>query len=247
MYESIHKLALILHIFIGGAGLIVFWLPIMSKKGSAFHIRSGRWFAIGMTIVAYSGMLMSTLVFIDPLAVRDPNNEMTLAEANRVVTVGRSSSAFLFMLSTLVLCTTRQGILSLQAKADKSILKTPVHLGCIALLLCSGVAVGLMSFDRNSMLYPIFSVLSIVISLEMLRYIFKKETKKREWIIEHLGNIIGSGIAAYTAFFVFGGSSILHQFVPANMQIMFWVMPGVVGTILTKIYATKYRKIYKVA
>ncbi|GAA0291315.1 hypothetical protein [Psychrosphaera haliotis] len=246
MYESIHKLALVLHIAIGSAGLVIFWLPIFSKKGGAFHKQAGNWFAKGMTIVAYSGILMSTLVFIDPLAVRDPNNQFTLEQATNVVEVARATAAFLFMLSCLVLCTTRQGINVLKAKDDRSILKTPAHLVPIFLLMLSAVYVGMLSFQRASLLYPIFSVLSFFVAIGMLKYIFRAEVSKRTWIIEHVTNIIASGIAAYTAFLVFGGQSFLAGLVPSNMQIMFWIMPGVVGGFLSHVYASKYRKIYNV-
>ncbi len=247
MFELIHKVALVLHITIGSIALFIFWLPIIEKKGSPLHRQVGQWFVWGMTTVAISGIIMSSFVFMDPLAIRDPLGTLTFEEANRVVTIGRSSSAFLFMLSFLVLCTTRQSVLALKAKMDKSKLKSPIHLFSISMLFLSGLYVGLLGFERSSVLYYVFSVLSMFSALTMFRYIFKKETKKSEWIIEHLTNIVGSGIAAYTAFFVFGGQTFMNEFVPRDMQILFWIMPGVVGGILAQVYAVKYRKLYKVA
>lgn len=247
MLELIHMTALVVHIAIGSVALIIFWLPIIEKKGSAFHKRSGQWFVWGMTAVSLSGILMSSLVFIDPLAIRDPQGLMTLAQANQAAEVGRSSSAFLFMLSFLVLCTTRQSSLALVARANRDVLKTPLHLFCICMLVVSAFYVGYVGLQRTSMLYEIFSVLSIVSALGMLRYIYKRDLKKSEWIIEHLTNIVASGIAAYTAFFVFGGQSFLNHLVPGDYQILFWIMPGVIGATISRTFAVKYRKQYRVA
>ena len=247
MFEVIHKFALVMHIVIGSISLITFWLPIIEKKGSPFHRRAGNWFVWGMTAVALSGILMSSLVFIDPLAVRDPNGLLSLSEANSAAQIGRSSSAFLFMLSFLVLCATRQSVLALKAKHHRTELKAPPHLFCIFMLLISGVYVGWLGLSRTSVLYEIFSVLSIISSLSMFHYIYKKALKKSEWIIEHLTNIIAAGIAAYTAFFVFGGQSFLNHLVPGSYHIWFWVLPGVIGATFSRVYAVKYRKQYRVA
>lgn len=247
MFETIHTFVLAIHITIGSIALIIFWLPIIEKKGSPFHRRAGNWFVWGMTAVALSGILMSSLVFIDPLAVRDPERLLSLTEANRIAEIGRSSSAFLFMLSFLVLCATRQSVLALEAKADRTLMKAPSHLICIVLLLLSAIYVGMLGLQRTSPLYEIFAALSIFSSISMLRYIYKKDLKKSEWIIEHLTNIMASGIAAYTAFFVFGGQSFLNNLVPGDYQILFWIMPGVIGATISRTFAVKYRKQYRVA
>jgi magnesium-transporting ATPase (P-type) len=247
MFELIHNIALTTHIAIGAIALLVFWLPIIEKKGSPLHKKSGQWFVWGMITIAISGVIMTSLVIIDPLAVRDPNGELSLSRANEVAAGSRAFSSFLLMLSLLVLSTTRQSVLALKAKTNRQILKQPSHLLAIAGLFLSAIYVGLLGLERNSVLFQVFSVLSMFASFGLLRYIFKKEVKKGEWIIEHMSNIIVSGIAAYTAFFVFGGQAFLSEFVPSDYRIVFWVLPGVLGGVLSRIYENKYRKVYNVA
>jgi hypothetical protein len=75
-----------------------------------------------------------------------------------------------------------------------------------------------------------------------------KELKHKQWVIEHLGAMIGSGIGAYTAFFAFGGRQLFENL--GNVQIIFWVAPGVIGsiaiTILSRNYTTKFKPARKV-
>jgi len=47
----------------------------------------------------------------------------------------------------------------------------------------------------------------------------------------HLNGMIGSGIGAYTAFFAFGGRSLLGELLPGQWQVIPWVLPTVIGVI----------------
>ncbi|MGL5471270.1 MAG: hypothetical protein ACRDCT_24380 [Shewanella sp.] len=60
-----------------------------------------------------------------------------------------------------------------------------------------------------------------------LRYSVKATLTKLEWWIEHLGAMIGSGIACYTAFFAFGGSRLFIDH--GNLRLLSWILPGVIG------------------
>ena len=57
----IHELAFYVHITAGCAGLILFWVPMLSRKGSPRHKQIGRWFARIMYTVAASGLIMASL------------------------------------------------------------------------------------------------------------------------------------------------------------------------------------------
>jgi len=43
--STIYIVVLYSHIFIGFASLVLFWIPMLVKKGSRLHVRSGHWFA----------------------------------------------------------------------------------------------------------------------------------------------------------------------------------------------------------
>lgn len=243
---TIHQILFYIHVLCGAAGLFIFWLPMLAKKGSQFHVVSGKLFANGMLIVSISGLFMSSFLLIDPIAVRYPDGGLTPEHALRVIEQNRNVGIFLLMLSLLVFVNVRHSILVLKAKADRSKLKNFNHLGSISSLFLAGVGVGLLAIDKGNILFGIFSLLSIVSAIGLARYIFKPELKPREWIIEHLTNIIGSGIGAYTAFFAFGGRRIFTEIFAGQMQLIPWVLPGVVGAIASYYLANKYRKLYRV-
>ena len=247
MSHIIHQLAFYLHVTVGGFALIIFWLPMIAKKGSPNHVKYGRYFANGMYAVAISGFIMTTLVLIDPIGVREPLRNLSVETANQMAFQNRLFSSFLFMLSLLVFNSVHLSLRSLAAKADRNLLKTPGLVGGFVFQLLCALIVGAVGTIYNQVLFQIFAGLCIANGIGNLRYIFKTSIKPREWLIVHLGSILGAGIGAYTAFFVFGGSRLFSLFVSSNGQVVLWVIPGVVGTIGSIYLSKKYKAKYKVA
>ncbi len=247
MLSGIHQFLFYLHVTCGAVGLVVFWLPMLSKKGSPFHKSFGKAFSYGMFAVSISGVIMSMMVLIDPIAIRAPDTELDGQALQQLVERARRTSAFLLMLSLLVFANVKHSLLVLNAKQDRQILKSYSHLASILLLLVTGIVIGYFGFSSGNTLFIIFSILCIVSSSNLFFYIFKKSIKKREWLIEHLGNIIGAGIGAYTAFFAFGGRRFLAEIFTGQLQVVPWILPGVVGGIAIAYLSKRYRVQYKVA
>jgi hypothetical protein len=49
------------------------------------------------------------------------------------------------------------------------------------------------------------------------------------WWYEHLGSMIGTGIAGYTAFLVFGAARLLPSVARSQLYTLFWVLPTLIG------------------
>ena len=247
MVHLIHQFFFYLHVVLGSMGLLVFWLPVLGKKGTKFHKQFGKVFVYTMYSIAISGIIMSLLVLIDPVGVRFPERGMSFEQAYQLKEQNRQLSVFLLMLSLLVFVNVKQSILVLKAKANRELLKTPSHLACIGILLLAGISVGLLAIQQSNLLFGVFAVLSIALSTGTFKYIYKAELKPREWVIEHMGNILGAGIGAYTAFFAFGGRRFFSEVFLGNMQIIPWVLPAIVGLIVTPYLTKKYRKTYRIS
>ncbi len=58
----------------------------------------------------------------------------------------------------------------------------------------------------------------------------------------HIINMLTSGIAAYTAFLVFGAGRFLQGLLPGLLAIIPWVLPTVLGTIFIVLSVRHYRK-----
>lgn len=246
MLVGIHQFLFYLHVACGSVGLVVFWLPMLSKKGSPFHKTLGKVFTYGMFAVSISGIIMSFMVLVDPIAIRAPNTELDGQALQQLTDQARREGVFLLMLSVLVFTNVKHSLLVLKAKQKRQILRSFHHLASIALLLLTGLTTGYYGFSTGNTLFIVFSILCIISSGNLFFYVFKKNIKKREWLIEHLGNIIGAGIGAYTAFFAFGGRRFLAEIFTGQLQVLPWVLPGVVGGIAIAYLSRRYRVQYKV-
>ena len=246
MYQFIHQSSFYIHIIIGSLALIAFWLPLFAKKGSANHKKFGTVFVYSMYVVSISGVIMTMLVLMDPIAMRYPDKVLTAEQIKNISYQHRIFSSFLFMLSILVFCSTRHAVTVLKVQADRSQLKTMSYLLPIIFLGFMGALMFGVGLQEDILLFNIFGGISFFVSLGMLRYIFKAVLKQREWLIEHLGSIFGAGIGAYTAFFAFGGRKIFSIFLSGDLQVVPWIIPSIVGITASIYFSKKYRKQYRV-
>lgn len=248
MYQ-IHQLALYMHIVAGSCGLLLFWVPMITRKGSINHRRFGRYFSRVMYTVALTGLLMAGLDLYQPLLMHAVVvGSSVVGDAGTGAEAVRIRALFLLCLSILVLATTRHGWLVILHKEDRSVLRKPAHIVLCTLLLAAGVVLLLTGLAQRDPVFLAFGTLEIWLASNFLHYIFKQHMQPREWWRAHLGGLIGSGIGAYTAFFVFGGSSLFAQFFQGNLTVfnaVLWLAPGVVGGIAIARYSRHYERKFK--
>jgi len=240
----IHQAALYLHIFVGAFALCLFWVPVFTRKGNRDHKRFGRYFSCAMYTIAFSGLVMSSLDLIFPLTMHAADLNLEGLEAERARIEIRSFGLFLFSLSVLVLTTTRHGWLTILNRQDREPLRRPLHLALNAALITVGVVLFAVGINVDSILFMIFGALQIVTGINNLRYIFRKELRPKEWWIQHLNGLIGSGIGAYTAFAVFGGRRFFEEIFTSNFEslsVFLWIAPGVIGGVAISLLSRKYR------
>ncbi len=244
MFAHFHGFLLNIHVFAGALALVLFWVPVAARKGSTVHRRAGDGFARAMYVVTATGLGASVLVLADPLAIRDaagtvaPGSE----EAAALARASRLGALFLLMLSLLVLASVRQGVLALAARHDLSPLRTPGHLALLASVPVAGGVTGAFGIGAGSVLLMAFAGISFVAGGGMLLYAWRGSDEPNGWLLEHLRGLLGAGIGAYTAFFVFGGSRVLGEVLTGNWMLLPWLAPTVVGTVLIRRYSRRYRR-----
>lgn len=238
----IHKSALYLHIALGTLALFIFWVPVISRKGSKNHRSWGKVFSWCMYAVSISGLLMSAIVWFDPIVIRYPEQTLTPERIEKATVFFRNLAEFLFLLSVLTLISVKHALLVLKTKSDRQALRHWSHLIWFGLLIVMGIKVFTIGLNTGFPLFIIFGLVGLVGGLGNLRYIFKREINQREWIIEHLSSILGTGIAVYTAFFAVGGRHWLNQILTGNLQLIPWVLPGIIGTVAIVIYKKRYQE-----
>ncbi|MFQ3250976.1 MAG: hypothetical protein ACI9O6_002816 [Glaciecola sp.] len=238
-----HSTLFILHILFGTAALILFWVPLFTEKGKLNHVKFGRYYKNTMYTVAGSGALMALMVLAAPLVIRagmiSENTDLdNLAYRLRVFW------SFLFYLSILSFTGTRHAVAVLKVKDKRAELRTFSYLTPILLLIIGAPILFYIGFVNNITLHMVFSVLGLFVGVSMLKYCLKKQVKPRQWIVEHITATIGSGIGAYTAFVAFGGRTLLSDL--GDWQLLFWIAPGVIGSIASAILCKKYKGVFNV-
>lgn len=236
---SIHSIIFAIHILVGSAALVLFWIPIWSKKGQLNHVTFGRYYRTTMYAVAGSGAVMAMMVLLMPTTIKS-QHLIGSSDPQQVVFTLRLFWGFLLYLSLLSFVATRHGIAVLAVKADLAKLRVWHYQLPMWLLLIGGVVCIVAGVAYEKTLHQVFGILGIFVSQGMLRYSFKKHIKSGEWVIEHLGAMIGSGIGAYTAFLAFGGRSLFAGL--GSWQLVFWIAPGIIGGIAANMIARHYAK-----
>jgi len=240
----IHESALYLHIAVGACALLLFWVPVFTRKGNMDHKRFGRIFGYAMYTVAGSGIVMSSLDLMFPLAMHAQGLELTPEERGAAIGQVREFALFLFSLSILVFTSTRHGWLVIQHKENRAALRRPSLVGLNGLLIGVGLLLLVTGVQNGTILFMIFGGLQLSAGVGNLRYIFRAEIKPRQWWTEHLSGLIGSGIGAYTAFTVFGGRRLFEELFASNFDnfaVFLWIGPSVIGITATALLSRHYR------
>ncbi len=122
---AVHSFLVTSHIVVGAAALVLFWIPVLAKKGSRLHTGAGKAYTTAMYVVSITAFFASVIVLADPIGIRRPGAELDPEVADRLAMNFRISSLFLLMLSVLVFSSVHHGLMALRERRSPGILKTP--------------------------------------------------------------------------------------------------------------------------
>ena len=244
--STLHSTLLYVHILLGAICLLLFWLPVVSKKGSKIHNVSGRLYYKMMLFIAASGAIMSILVLIDPIAVYTSGNPLPAEKQEHFARARRHFSSFLLLLSVLTWVTVRHAYAVLQVKSALQQLKC-WQLQLPVLLLLLGSCYMLWSgWKSGTVLFMVFSTVGIVTAISIWRYSYQTKLAQRQWIIEHFSSMIASGIALYTAFFAAGGRRMLAGILTGHWQIVSWLIAPIIGVLAIALFKKYFERKFRV-
>ncbi|MDX1442614.1 MAG: hypothetical protein R3270_02420 [Gammaproteobacteria bacterium] len=218
--DILYTLFLKTHMFAGLAALVVFWLPALTKKGSPVHRKAGKWFVIAMTIVAITGVPLTARFYL------------------MGQWVGATFLAYLLVITMTAIST---AWFSLKLKHDRDrYYGTPYKLLSV-LNVAVGGSVLYLGLAYDVMLLTLFSFIGILAGIDGLKRARKKdELSDKWWLEEHLGGMIGAGIAAHVAFGAFGLRQILPEYGAFDgfVGMLPWILPVVIG-VAASVYSTR--------
>lgn len=224
------------HVAFGFVGLAAFWVPVFAKKGAVNHVRFGRIFVVCAYVVLAGAALALLLRMLENASAGiGPGDQPALY-------------AFMVFLAYLTLVTfviVRHGMGVLRHKRNPAALKTNTnsllaYLSVGASLFLIGYA--LVMRPPNAILLYALSPIGFGVGFGNLRYMRSSAPSPREWMYEHLGAMLGAGIAFHTAFAVFGAGQLLELGLSGWLQVIPWVLPAAVGIPATVIWTRHYRR-----
>lgn len=212
MIELVFKSLLTVHITAGSLSLLLFWIPVVAKKGGLNHRKVGAVYVKLMWLVVISAASMSLINLLNDRIVQ-------------AIFLG-----FLALLTAKPLCL---GIAVLKHKKAPDDQFRRFGLALNTLLLASGLA--MIAYGFSLLGEPVAYLMIAFGGLGMLGLrdmvaIMRSEHESSDWLRGHIRDMIISGIAAHTAFFAFGASQFTASIFSGNWVTIPWLAPTAIGT-----------------
>lgn len=207
------------HIAAGILALLVFWLPLVTKKGGKLHRRVG-WVYVGAAAtVAVSGMLTCAHLVLDGGPGR------------------ARAGMFLAYVGLLAGASAQLGVRALRRKKAPAA-RSAIDLMPPALLIGCGLALALLGVAHGKVLYVLFSLLGIAQGVTHLRYWLTPPAHDRAWFLAHMTAMGTSCITTVTAFVVVNAQRFgMHTF-----DLPIWLTPIVLGVVGLSLWRRSYAK-----
>lgn len=198
------------HIIAGFVALILFWLPLLTKKGGKAHNRSGWIYVWAMAVVAISAFYMGLYrVAFDEAA-----------DSERI-----SFSWFLIFISILSGVSALYGMRVLKNKKRNKAHRNPLDILAAIILGVAGAGISIYGISLESPLLTYFPLIGPMLAGIQLKYWLTVPAKKMHWVYEHFGGMIACGISTVTAFTVFGAPKLLDI---KSTSLLLWLLPTII-------------------
>jgi hypothetical protein len=184
---AMHDVLLAPHIAAGVIALVAMLVPLVTRKGSHAHRRGGWVFVIAMSGVSLTAFALAIWRFT-MFDAAHPN-----AHANAV---------FLFYVATLTAAGVSTGVRALRLKRRTTPHLGAWDLGISAANLAMAVITLVYGLVTGRTLLMVFSSLGLFTGSLQLAYWLREPSERMHWWFAHMGNMLGSCIAALTALVV---------------------------------------------
>lgn len=225
-----------LHVLAGSIGLAAFWVPIFAKKGAKVHVRFGQVYVWSAYVVLAAAAIALTIRFAALTA-----DGIGPAERPELF----AFLVFLAYLTLVTFVTVRHGMQVLQSKRDPAAIGTPLNIALAWSAIAASIFIILYAAilrPSNMVLLFALSPIGLVVGFGNLRYFKGASSSPRAWMYEHLGAMLGGGIAFHTAFAVFGSAQLFDLGLTGWVAVIPWVLPAAIGIPATSIWTRHYQR-----
>jgi hypothetical protein len=239
---DVYRLALIAHIAAGLCGLVAFWVPAFARKGHAAHVQVGRVFFYATAAVAATGTVMAALLLADPLAVKPLAAAVPAERAADIAWQVRLTSVFLFYLVLITFAPVHHGVRVLATRRDPPRLRTPFHTAINAAVIAASAAMVALGASTGRPVFLALSPIGFLVGSGNLKFARRPYPTPMAWWYEHMGSMIGGGVAFHTAFLVLGAGRLLGITIEGPAALVPWLLPTIVGVPASAIWVGYYRR-----
>jgi len=230
-----------IHIAAGTLALIAFWVPVAASKGGRLHVRVGWFYTICMAIVVATALTMSGMMFAAPLRVGFAH----ALSPQETVQRSRAIAFLLAYLGAVTLAAGWQGINVLRTRSHPQSLRTPFAFGLNAAVILAALGNLALGVYVRSTIFMAMSVVGFLVGGKNLSYLLRGSQSRMDWRYQHLRSMIGTGIAGYTAFIVFGGSHLFLPLVRPQYYVLFWILPTAIGSPAIALTIAYYKRKFR--
>jgi len=210
--ETIFTILLIIHIIAGSIGLLTGTINIIKKKGDKAHKNVGKFFFYSMLINGFAGLIMSLIHRNDFLLIVAVFSIYMVATGQRFLSLKQLHKEQKPKAIDWILTYTMLVFAFLFITYGSYLLINKVNFGIVLL---------------------VFGVVSCLMAIKDIKVYKGNIKEKNYWLLLHIQRMVGSYIAALTAFIV-----VNNHFLPG---IVGWLLPTVIFTPLIVKWTKQYR------
>ncbi|MDJ0654115.1 MAG: hypothetical protein QNJ40_08185 [Xanthomonadales bacterium] len=210
------------HIVTGSVGLLGFWVPVASRKGSPVHRLWGKVFVLSMLTTGSIAVCMSSLTIMDPVGTH-PSLEFDPALIQGI---------FGWMMLYLAILTVNlawYGLMCIRNRRDHLANRGTFNLFLQAILVVTAANCAWRGVQLEQVLMVGISMVGFATAGTNLWFIYKSRPGPTDWLKEHVKGLVGAGISVYTAFFAFGAVRLMPELA---LNPGLWAVPLVTGIVI---------------
>jgi hypothetical protein len=213
------------HVIAGAVALVSFWVPVVSRKGGSAHRTWGRIFKAALYTAAWFAIGMAVL---NLTTANDRHSVLT----DRALFDGLFGWMMLY-LGVLTLGLGQYGMAAAKARGDAVAMRSPLNVVIQLCVIGAAVNCAVRGYWLGQPLMVGLAILGLGAAATFLIAMFWPSRSRQGYVREHLKAMVGSGIAAYTAFLSVGLLQIVPDYV-FNPAI--WSIPSLVGIALILVH-----------
>jgi hypothetical protein len=157
----------------------------------------------------------------------------------------RQFAPFLLYLVLITFTPVYHGVRVLETRRSPAQLRTPFHTMLnVSAIVAACAMIALALWARR----PVFAALSpigFLVGFGNLSFARRPYPTPMAWWYEHMGSMIGGGIAFHTAFLVIGAGRLLGLNFSGWMAVVPWIVPSIVGIPASNIWVAYYRRKFR--